>query len=454
MTYSRAIRIVALAALGCDLARAQTLVTLQQAVEESKSNYPAVRASMEKVNAAAAAVNLARTAYLPQAQMIGQWNRATTNNVYGMLLQQSVVSPISGPPVAQNRSTNVFGSAVGVLVLWEPFDFGARASSRALAEAGERRAEASVERQKFEAAASAADAFLTVLAAERQLRAAEAGVARAKTLFESVSALANAGMRPGADSMRSRAELSAFETQRIQAEQAVRLAKVALAEMTGERGELRLDPGGMAEPPPKSIEGTTAAHPAEREQLMLVEEVAAREKVIDRSKYPKFSVEGTTFARGTGALPDFSVLGGANGLAPTYYNWGIGFNVTYNLTEHAVLGAKGKIEAANERAERARLEQVKLELNSKLQKAQAILEGARKTASEVPIMLEAARAAERQAAARYQTGLATISEVAEAQRLLTDAEITMELAQLNVWRGLLYIAVAQGDLSGFLQAAR
>jgi outer membrane protein TolC len=58
-----------------------------------------------------------------------------------------------------------------------------------------------------------------------------------------------------------------------------------------------------------------------------------------------------------------------------------------------------------------------------------------------------------QATARYQAGLANIDELAEAQRLLTQAEIDDVLARLGVWRGLLRIATAAGDLQPFLLEA-
>src|ERR1019366_1313757 len=54
----------------------------------------------------------------------------------------------------------------------------------------------------------------------------------------------------------------------------------------------------------------------------------------------------------------------------------------------------------------------------------------------------AARAATQQATARYESGLGAITEVAEAQRLLTQAEIDDALARLAVWRGLLRVGAA------------
>src|SRR5205085_3606130 len=101
-------------------------LTIQDAVQESLAKYPSVRSSLEQVSAAAAAINLARTAYLPRADFLGQVNRATHNNVFGLLLPQSIIPSISGPVLRTNSLNNVWGSAVGGLVSWEPIDFGLR----------------------------------------------------------------------------------------------------------------------------------------------------------------------------------------------------------------------------------------------------------------------------------------------------------------------------------------
>jgi hypothetical protein len=46
-----------------------------------------------------------------------------------------------------------------------------------------------------------------------------------------------------------------------------------------------------------------------------------------------------------------------------------------------------------------------------------------------------------------------MDEVAEAQRLLTHAEIDDALARLGIWRGLLAVATAAGDIQPFLAEA-
>ena len=59
-----------------------------------------------------------------------------------------------------------------------------------------------------------------------------------------------------------------------------------------------------------------------------------------------------------------------------------------------------------------------------------------------------------QATARYRSGLATFVDVADAQRILTQTEIDDSLAKLNVWRAMLSVSAAQGDLQPFLERTK
>ena len=128
-------------------------------------------------------------------------------------------------------------------------------------------------------------------------------------------------------------------------------------------------------------------------------------------------------------------------------------SVTFPLFDLYSLRARKEIEQAHERTESARYNQIKQDIEGQIAKAKAALAGARRVAANTPVLLEAARAAEQQASARYKAGLGTIVEVAETQRLLSQAEIDDSLARLGIWRALLGLAVAQGDLTTYLQTA-
>lgn len=431
-------------------------LTLDQAVAQAVEKYPAIRASLADVAEAAAGVNAARASFLPRADFVGQINRATHNNTFGMLLPQSAISGISGPVLGTNSVNNVWGTAVGALVTWEPFDFGLRKANVGVAQAARERALAQAAVTRLQVGAAAADAFLTILAAERTVIAAQAGVERARVLDEVVAALVKNELRPGAEASRIKAELAVARTGLIQSERAVEVARAALAQLLNvDVAAVSVAAGKLFNAAPEDEGAAGAArHPAAAAQNAVVEEAKARQRALNRAYFPRFSVQGTSYARGTGAQASGATGGGAAGLGPNIQNWGLGMTVLFPALDFPAIRAKREIEEARREGEAARYQRVVQEVNGEAARAKANLRGARRIAENTPIQLEAARAAERQASARYRAGLGTIVEVAEAQRMLTQSEIDDGLARLGVWRALLGLAGAQGDLTAFLTAAR
>ncbi len=104
------------------------------------------------------------------------------------------------------------------------------------------------------------------------------------------------------------------------------------------------------------------------------------------------------------------------------------------------------IQSANIRAGQAQSAVIAANLQAQFNAALATLNGARRVAAATPIQVSSARTAIQQATARYQSGLAPIDDVAQAQRLLVQAQIDDGLARLSVWRAMLQVASARGDI--------
>jgi len=448
--------LVAVAAASVTLSAQPAPLTLPHAVQLSLEKYPAVRAATAQAAAAAEGINLARKGYLPRLDLLAQFNRATRNNVFGMVLPQSVIPSMSGPVLGIDDASSVWGSAVGVLVSWEPFDFGLRGATVTSAESAERRAAAAMVRTRLEVSAAAADAFLTLVAAQETMRAAEAAVERTRVAQDLVNALVKAELRPGVDAERARAEGALSESQLVEARRAVALSRIALGELVGAPAStLVVQPGALLGPAPQDVAGAYApqAHPAAQEQSAALNEAQAREKAVASSFYPRFNLQAASYARGTGARTDGTTATGSTGLAPDVPNWGVGLTVTFPLLELPALRARREIERQKERAESARYEQVVQALSADGERAKASLDAARSLVTTTEVRVTAARAAGQQALARYKAGLGTVLEVADTERLLTQAEIDAALAKLNVWRAQLVTGVASGDLTAFMEQA-
>lgn len=461
--FQKIIGSLALLTISSASLRAQThaqptkVLTLEGAVSFALQNYPEVRESLERVSASHAGVGLAKTNYLPRADMLWQGNRATRNNIFGLLLPQSIISPISGPVLPSTSNDSVWGSAAGLLVSWEPFDFGRRSATVNAARSGEQVASAELSLTQLDVAVAVTNAFFTVEAAEQRVAAARANVDRRQALAKTVHVLVSNDLRPGADASRADAELARAQVFLIQAEQADAVGRAALAELLGIPGtSVQIEPGPLLSDPPKENPEALplSSHPVATTEQARVDEIKAEKHVLDRSYFPRFDVQSTIYGRGTGANTDGTVQTGTGGLGLDRSNWAAGLTVTFPVSEIFSIREQKQIEEANERSERARYDQTLDDLAGQLQQAEATLNGTRLVAEKTPVELQSARDADSQARARYESGLASIVEVADADGLLVQAETDDALARLAVWNDIALLAAAHGDLQSFLHLLR
>jgi outer membrane protein len=432
----------------------QTL-TLEEALQYALEHYPAIRNALEQVNASSATVDEARAAYRPRFDAVWQTNRGTANNVAGQLLPQSVIPALSGPVLGSATAESVWGSAVGGLLSWEPFDLGLRSSTVEEAEAGLGRARSQDALTHLAVQGAVGSAFLSLVSAEQAVSAAEADVRRRDVLARAAHVLVDNLLRPGAEASRADAERAAAQTRAIQARQAMLLARSNLTHLLGlGSGTVAVDASTLltALPAPEAAAQPLADHPVVRAAQASVDLSRAREAILQKTDRPRFLFQSALFARGSGANADGKFDTGANGLWPERANWSAGLQVVFpNLFDGASLKARRAAAAATTRAEDARRDETVLAVTAEQQAADVMVETTLAIAQNTPVQLAAARQSEAQARARYEAGLASIVEVAESQNLLAGAEYQDALARIDVWRALLTRAVAQGAVAPFIE---
>lgn len=429
---------------------------LEQALELAQKNYPAIRAAQAARQAAEANVELTRfNVTAPRAELLAQENRATRNNVFGVLMPQSTLPAISGPDLGERTARSTWGSAVGFLISWEPFDFGARQAHVNLAQAQSKQAKAQADLSEFEATIAAADAFLAAVAAEQAVRVTRANYDRQDTFAQMVKTLADNQLRPGADYARATVEVVTAKNQILQAEQQAALARITLSEWIGQPGDIKnLDHGPLLEFTPSAavakVENKTlGAHPLALAQTAAIDVVRARQTTFEKSFYPKFNWQSAVFGRGTGARLD-GTFRESRGFFPDTFNYATGFTLTFNVSDWFKLKAQRKVERFNLEAEQARYDQVVNTLKAQEARAKTMIETARQIAANTPAQVNAASETLKLAKVRYEHGLTNIAEIADAQRALAQAEIDEAVARLNVWRALLQAAKLNGDMKVFL----
>jgi outer membrane protein TolC len=205
--------------------------------------------------------------------------------------------------------------------------------------------------------------------------------------------------------------------------------------------------GRLAPHPPPS-----APHPLLQQRDAAVQRAAEARRAAALAYLPHVSLVAALWLRGGGIGPTPAPTG--DGLVPDTPNWAAGVVASWSALGIVEVRASTRVAGANEAAAEADRDETKLAVDGELAAAEARLRGAIRVAESTAPALAAAQAAERQATARYQSGLAPLIEVADAERLLAQAELEDALARVEVRRAVLYVARATGDLEPFLGVVR
>jgi outer membrane protein TolC len=428
--------------------------TLAQVIETANANYPAIKAAQAQQTAAEGGIAVAKTTYLPHTDVLWQTNRATANNILGLLLPQQTIPSVTGSVLPSDPTRSAWNSAGGALLSWQPFDFGARGAKVEVARQAGEAAKQAAALTRLEVGTSAGSAFFDLAAAERLVIVAQANVQRYESFDKAVHVLVDNTLRPGADASQADAQLALARNQLIQIQTQVALKLSALAEyLQIAQANAAIDASQILAALPATDLQTTAAanHPAILEEHALSLQQEAQKRFLDRSYVPVFSTSGMVFGRGAGTDASGIFPGGTAGLAPNVLNWGAGVQVSFAAFDYFNIRDQRRVQEANVLAEHARYNQSVSDATAALEQAQATLAGARQLAANTPIELSAAQASEQQQQARYRSGLATVVDVAAAEGVLAQAEGDDAIARLGVWRAELGLAAAQGDLQPFLQ---
>lgn len=431
--------------------------SLTQAIEFALVHYPTIRESLAKQKEAQSGIELAETTYLPRVEIGVQGTRSTFNNVSGMFFPNSFFQPISGPDLGRNSYSSSWGSAAGILLAWEPFDFGLRSAQLSTAQTLERHSQAFITLTQLEVALAVGDAYIDLIMAQESRQALQANLDRRLTFAKTVEVLVKNQLRAGVDGSRAQAETSVARTQLLEAEQAERSRMATLAQVLGKAGtSMAIKDPVLTGFPQGSLpeQHDPAEHP-----LALVQKAAAdipkkREEALARTWAPKFNLQSSFFGRGTGWDSRGNRDGGGEGLLPDVPNWTVGLTATFSLLDFSAIRAQQQQEHYRNLAETARYDRVIQELTAQQVIARSVLESTTRIAENTPIQLQAARLTESQAAAQFKAGLATVVDVAEAQRLVVQAAVDDARARLGVWKALLALSGVQGELSEFLRLVR
>ncbi len=426
---------------------------IAQAMDLALHNYPSIAAHESRQKAISTKISLARTEYLPKVDLFVQELRGSVNNVLGILFPPLSIPQVSGRTNAAVTFDSVWASNASAFSSWEIVDFGLRHQRVNVARAETDEAGAGVVVTRFQVASAAADAFFALLATEQEVLAQKANTDRMRVFSTSVHSMVNSELRPGVDASRADAELALATDKLIKAEQDREIRRAIFAETLGLAGTyVDIEPGPLLTIPAERTGPKLPAfefHPLALHQAAIIKTVQARQEVLKHEWRPRIYLEGAIFSRGSGTELRRSV--NRIGYLPSVPNWAVGLKAQFSVMDIFAIKAKERDVGSQVLQERSNYEEVMQILKSRDAQARALIDGSTRLAQNAPILLQAAQETEMRSRTRYGVGLCTVVDVAEAEKLLVQAQVNFRLAGLAVWKSYLAASEAHGDLSPFLQ---
>lgn len=410
-------------------------LTVDDAIARGLENSHRIAEAIARGDAAHAVVGERHAATLPQVAALAGYTRTNHVETFGILLPNDQLKVIY-PDVPDNYRSR--------LDLQWPIYTGGRLD--ALERAARIEADASAD----EIATARADltleitrAFWSLVTLDESLRVVREAVGRSEAHLRDVRNQLAAGLVPPHDVLSVEAQQSRQRMLAIQARSARDSAEAELARLIGAPGGTPIEPIATIEPPAPSIAPIDAliedarAHRPERAALL---------KRIDSARERRAAAVA-------GTKPTVSVGGGLDVARPNprifpreaawRSSWDAGVNVSWPLFDGGRTRAETSEAAALARAVQERLAEFDAALAAELRQRVNELESARAAIDAAADGVRSAAEARRVVADRFAAGVATSTDVLDAQIALLQAELdrtqgvaTARLADARLARAL------------------
>lgn len=383
-------------------APAARVLPLDEALRIGFSRQPALRQAQAGTEAARARTGQALAPLLPQVSGTASYDRSND------------VTDASFAGLTSSSAREIYTARLnGRLLVW---DFGQTWGRFRAAQAAESGQEASERGTRQGVAFDIRSAYFDAVASKALVGVARDTLANEERHLEQIRAFVEVGTRPPIDLVSERSNLANARVRLIQAENGYATSRVRVEQAIGapDLGPWEVEQSGIAPLP-----GEDAAP-----EVLLAEAIAARPDLVALERQVH-AQELTVRAIQGGYGPSLGVSAGVGkvGARPNELDqtWTTSVTLTWPLFQGGLTGAQAREARANETALRAQVDQFKQAVRLEVEQARL---GVRAGIATLGASEEAAQAArERLALAegRYQTGVGSVLELADAQVALTTA---------------------------------
>lgn len=417
-----------------------------------ETGQPRLHAYKEQTAAAGNNIDLARNTLIPNLTGGYQAGYATDNNSTGMTYP-GLLMPISGPVNAQSRNTLIPGTALAAYLQWTPITFGQRAAAVEKATAQYRLSGSAYDNALFQQRYTGVLTYISIIYLQRLLNTQQANIDRTNTSLRQSLVLAKQGLRPGLDtvqfqSLLAQAIMERLNTQKLYTAQVLELCR--LSGLPDRPEDLRFTDTTLAMQFP-ALPDTTGAYtqnPGYQYYQAQVALSAANLKEIQRGWRPHLDLWANAYSRGSGIDPN-GAIDKSDGWQLSRTNFGAGLQLSIPILQFTKVNIQKRRYSNLLQADKDQLAQVDINLKRQVETAASNYRQNLLIAQEAPAQSKAARLSYQGLELSYKSGLVDFTRLTQGQYQLLNAEMTEADANLQVWRALLDIGVAKGNLNLF-----
>ncbi len=391
-----------------------TTMTLDDAIDRALRVSHRIEEGRARIDAAAAVVDQRAAAALPQVAAVGGYTRTNHVDEFGILLPNDQLRIIY-PDIPDNYRARLD-------VQWPLYTGGRLAALQRAARRDQAASARDADGTTADVRLDATRAFWALVVARENERVVEQSLARMGQHVRDVRNQLDAGLLPPNDLLTAQAQEARQRMLRVQAQAAREVAEADLARLTG------IDPGTPIVPDatlaPPVVDGSLDAFVDEArqnrpERQALEQRIAAgelRQDAASAAHRPVVAVAGgVDYARPNPRI--FPRIG------EWRESWDAGVNVSWSLFDGGRANAETAEAAAGVRALRARLAELDSTIALDVRQRMSELASSRAAIDAADVAVQAATEARRVVGDRFAAGVATSTDVVDAQVAVLQAEL-------------------------------
>ena len=429
------------------------LYSLQDVLQKTVEQYPSIASRKYEIERQQLRKDLVKKDQLPEVNFQAQQSYGSYQGVSGSFFPLSGIYNTSGSAKGiDGASTSVANAYTSAVLHWDFIQFGRIKTQLNVADAAIQLSTSALSQEELRLQYLAAQQYFNLLQSTAFLSTANADVQRLKDLLELSKAQADAGLRPGADTLLIKSNYFQIKGQVNQQQALFETAKLQLASLIGEdtlsfsidTTAYNLNKNAFDLP----LNDTLGNHPYLQYLKANIHYANVSLAAVKRQPYPSVGVLAGAGLRGSG----INNLGEANnGFVEPWKNntagYLLGVGVTWNLSSLYQNKTRQKIAEKEIQTAKADYTDASLQLQTSYAATISRWKQQIEKVKDAQTALHASQQAYDLYVTRYESGLINLIELLQLQNTLQNAENNYLTATAAYWNELINQSESTGSFS-------